>query len=503
MTSEASSSPAADIIVSDEDLETTLRVLHSLATADGGISDAYRTPRFKPLRTALQLYLNDASSRQFHGQKPDKYMQRKEKKRQQHARSQQERAIDRDAADKTRMRAERLRMLSELEQSAPALEGQQLLAYVPDGAVEADDVCSREPPRLTCEDRIGAAVDEDEESSALGTMGGVAAELLTLQACYTCKRRFRLLHHFYAHLCPECATLNYAKRMQCAPLAGRTFLLTGARVKIGFHIALKLLRCGANVLATSRFPADTATRYAEQPDYAEWAGRLRCYGLDLRDLSSIERFCAHLVRCEQRLDGIINNACQTIRRPAAYYAHLIPLELDPSRHSPAVRSLLSDHAACFGSHGGGTDSDGGQRGGSRPRALETSSQSETHSVGRAGMGDAGGGGGDDASHAGSVRSADSPLASSTAKVPIPSNPSIPSALWSQAPLWAAEEGVAQPDEGAAGDFPLGLHDVNGQQVDLRTANSWLLRIEDVSTPEAAEVLAINALAPFVINSRLR
>ena len=48
-----------------------------------------------------------------------------------------------------------------------------------------------------------------------------------------------------------------------------------------------------------------------------------------------------------------------------------------------------------------------------------------------------------------------------------------------------------------------MTDVNGQQLDTRRTNSWLLQLQDVSTPEAAEVLAINALAPFVLNSRLR
>ena len=80
---------------------------------------------------------------------------------------------------------------------------------------------------------------------------------------------------------------------------------------------------------------------------------------------------------------------------------------------------------------------------------------------------------------------------------------IPSALWSQAPLWSAEPGVPQPDEGSASQFPVGVVDVNGQQLDTRTTNSWLLKLHEVSTPEVAEVLAINALAPFILNSRLR
>ena len=50
-----------------------------------------------------------------------------------------------------------------------------------------------------------------------------------------------------------------------------------------------------------------------------------------------------------------------------------------------------------------------------------------------------------------------------------------------------------------------LEDANadlGEQLDLRRANSWTSKLEDVSTPELAEVFAINALAPFVINSKL-
>jgi hypothetical protein len=42
-----------------------------------------------------------------------------------------------------------------------------------------------------------------------------------------------------------------------------------------------------------------------------------------------------------------------------------------------------------------------------------------------------------------------------------------------------------------------------EQVDVRRVNSWLLKLDQVSTGEAAEVMAINALAPFILNGRLR
>ena len=494
-------------VVSDEDLATCVRVLSALATPEGGISDAYREPRCKPLRCALQLYLEDAQQRQFHGQKPDKYMQRKEKKREKHAKQQQQRALDREAEDKTRMRAERLKMLGSLEESATDNK-MAALTLVPDGAVETESA-----PQLLTD---ASAADVSNVTLTTTADAASATELHTHRQCYTCKLRFRQLHHFYASLCPECATLNYAKRLQSADLSGRTFLITGGRVKIGFQCVLKLLRCGARVLVTSRFPADTAARFAAVTDSSTWLSRLRCYGLDLRDLSSLERFCAHLVHSGQRLDGIINNACQTIRRPAAYYAHLLPFELQPAEWSSGVRALLADHEACFG-----TARECDEQNASAP-ALE----------------DAGRGAGENHDFAAAAPAAAAPTAAATAVAPpaaggatctCPVCPAssmlatsadsasssvvpaaqvqaaaiVPSALWSQAPLWSAEDGVMQPDEGTAADFPLGLRDVNGQQLDVRRTNSWLLKLGDVSTPEAAEVLAINTLAPFILNSRLR
>ncbi|CAF0763807.1 unnamed protein product [Adineta ricciae] len=46
-------------------------------------------------------------------------------------------------------------------------------------------------------------------------------------------------------------------------------------------------------------------------------------------------------------------------------------------------------------------------------------------------------------------------------------------------------------------------DVNQQPIDLRTTNSWLLRLGDLSTNEVNEVLTINTLAPFILNSKLK
>ena len=80
-----------------------------------------------------------------------------------------------------------------------------------------------------------------------------------------------------------------------ADLRGRVALLTGGRVKIGYQAGLKLLRAGAELIVTTRFPRDSAARYAQEPDFAEWGHRLEIFGLDLRHTPSVEAFCRELL----------------------------------------------------------------------------------------------------------------------------------------------------------------------------------------------------------------
>src|SRR5688572_20048527 len=148
-------------------------------------------------------------------------------------------------------------------------------------------------------------------------------EAIEPQHCYVCKEKFVTIHHFYDQLCPECAEFNFAKRTELADLSGRVALLTGGRVKIGYQAGLKLLRAGAQLIVTTRFPRDSAARYAREPDFADWADRLEIFGLDLRHTPSVEAFCRELIATRTRLDFIVNNACQTVRRPPDFYAHMM------------------------------------------------------------------------------------------------------------------------------------------------------------------------------------
>lgn len=101
-------------------------------------------------------------------------------------------------------------------------------------------------------------------------------ELHNARSCYICKTRFYKLHFFYDNQCPDCAALSYEKRLQGADLTNRVAVVTGGRIKIGlityifyftqitrYHTVLKLLRCKATVVVTTRFPHDAAIRFAK------------------------------------------------------------------------------------------------------------------------------------------------------------------------------------------------------------------------------------------------
>ncbi len=160
-------------------------------------------------------------------------------------------------------------------------------------------------------------------------LAAVAPALDQALNCYVCKQPFTLTHRYYDCLCRDCGDFNYAKRGQTADLSGQYALVTGARVKIGFQAALKLLRAGAHVIVTTRFPVDAAERYALEADYPKFKERLQIYGLDLRHTPSVENFTRFMLERLPRLDHLLNNACQTVRRPAAFFAHLLPKESTP------------------------------------------------------------------------------------------------------------------------------------------------------------------------------
>jgi len=274
-------------------------------------------------------------------------------------------------------------------------------------------------------------------------------ELETPRKCYVCKTDYTKVHHFYDSMCTDCGDFNYAKRFQTADVTGQIALVTGSRLKIGYHITLMLLRGGATVIATTRFPVDSAIRFAKEPDFKDWEHRLKIHGLDLRHIPSVEIFCNFIEQKYKRLDILINNAAQTVRRPAGFYAHLIENEELPiASFSNDVQHLLSDHSDCL----------------MQLKAL-------------------------------------SAIATTNQNMPVTWHGPEPgiglraSAKLSQIP-YSFDKALVSKEV-----FPEGELDADLQQVDLRNTNSWRLKLGQIETTEMIEVQLVNSVAPFILCNR--
>jgi len=66
-------------------------------------------------------------------------------------------------------------------------------------------------------------------------------------------------------------------------------------------------------------------RFSELEDSADWIDRLKIVGIDLRDPTQVIAL-ADEVAADGPLDILINNACQTVRRPPGSYAPLVEAE---------------------------------------------------------------------------------------------------------------------------------------------------------------------------------
>lgn len=272
----------------------------------------------------------------------------------------------------------------------------------------------RENPIFQTPRRLGQAPAEEPPPPPIGRVSRD-------RVCYVCRARYVDIHWFYDQLCPACGDFNHARRAPEADLSGRTALVTGARVKIGYQAAIMLLRSGARVIVLTRFPVDAAARYGREADFADWGHRLEIHGIDLRHTPSVELLCAKLLAEHDRLDFLINNACQTVRRPPGFYAHMMQQELAIELDG-ATRALVA----------------------ARPDGA----------------------------------------------------PDVAAEL-SQRKL------IAEDHLDPTALFPQDRLDADLQQVDLREQNSWRLRLHEVSAIELLEVHLVNAVAPTILNARLK
>jgi NAD(P)-dependent dehydrogenase (short-subunit alcohol dehydrogenase family) len=288
----------------------------------------------------------------------------------------------------------------------------------------------------------GAADRIDDETRGIplarSTEAPTAGTLIKSRACYICKQHYTRVDAFYHQLCPDCAAMSHAKRDARTDLTGKRALLTGGRAKIGMYIALRLLRDGAHTTITTRFPRDAVRRFASLPDSADWLHRLRVVGIDLRDPAQVLAL-ADAVAAAGRLDILINNAAQTVRRSPGAYAPLAEAELAPLPNGPLPEFLTFGHT---------NDA--------HPQALAASVAS--HPI----------------------------LAAAAARA-------------DQLTSDALAAGSTSLNRLAAGT----AIDAGGLVPDTHDANSWTQHVQEVEPLELLEVQLANMTAPFLLISRLR
>ncbi|MDT9591911.1 SDR family NAD(P)-dependent oxidoreductase [Nocardioides zeae] len=298
----------------------------------------------------------------------------------------------------------------------------------------------------------GSAMRIDDETAGIPLVstaaGAFAGELITARGCYICKQDFTLVDAFYHWLCPSCAAMSHAKRDQRTDLTGKRALLTGGRAKIGMYIALRLLRDGAHLTITTRFPRDAVRRFSELEDSGEWLHRLKVVGIDLRDPTQVIAL-ADDVAAAGPLDILVNNACQTVRRSPGAYSQLVEMESAPL---PEGREL--------------------------PEMVTFDRVSEAHPAAIAGALDdvaVAHHDGESAEHAVAAHNA----ASLTAL--------------------ALKAGNASLEAHLAGTAV----DAGGLLPDVQLNNSWTQVVDEVDPLELLEVQFCNSIAPFLLISRLR
>ncbi|KAJ5860925.1 uncharacterized protein N7529_008235 [Penicillium soppii] len=176
--------------------------------------------------------------------------------------------------------------------------------------------------------------------------------------CYICRYVFSAseAHELYPSLCRQCGMFNVGCAQLSLPdrlnLTGKFALITGGRINLGYSTALRLLRCGANVIVSSRYPADAAARYAKETDFSQWGSRLKVVGADFRTAKDAFRL-VHIVKnllCawegenkfenQRRLDILINNAAQTLTDPIKAEVEAIAREEQLKDHT-ATKLLLA------------------------------------------------------------------------------------------------------------------------------------------------------------------
>lgn len=179
--------------------------------------------------------------------------------------------------------------------------------------------------------------------------------------CYICRFTIASSHPTFPAMCHTCGDFNIEGSRFSLPhnlrLDGKVAFVTGGRINLGFHTALRLLRCGARVIVSSRYPRDAKARYEKQSDFGLWSERLKIVGADFR--AAVDAFNLAtavrqiVVEWGGRLDILINNAAQTLTDSIMTERSAIKRELLLQGGNPSAENSLPSTSYVPRVRGGG------------------------------------------------------------------------------------------------------------------------------------------------------
>ena len=248
--------------------------------------------------------------------------------------------------------------------------------------------------------------------------------------CYICKCKYDCAHTFYKQMCNMCGQINYLKRIKTRRLDNKIAIVTGGRIKIGFYTALKLLEANCKVIITTRFAQDALKRYKAESNYEKWKHNLSIYQLDFLRINCVMQFVGDMKKTFPKIDYLINNAAQTIKRPPKFYAHLKNLSIED--HDDNIKLEYTNFFD--------------------QKLLDVNNQ----------------------------QTLDSSIIEANTE-----NKQITR--------------IDRMDQ----FFPPNQYDEHGQQIDKRPINSWILKLDEVSPIECAEVHLINSIVPCIMAGQFR
>ncbi|KAL4481320.1 hypothetical protein ABPG73_016333 [Tetrahymena malaccensis] len=295
--------------------------------------------------------------------------------------------------------------------------------------------------------------------------------------CYVCRQQYRKVHPHYHSMCLDCGNFNYNKRTeQKYDLVGKVAIVTGGRIKIGYLTTLLLLRSNCTVHVTTRFPKDALERYKKEADYDSFKDRLFIYSLDFRKISSVIEFCDFFKEKFGKLDILINNAAQCVKREASYFKYLIDVESRPLKEYSDSDIKVLQYDLELKQY--------------EADKLKQLSNTQLENVSSADQ---------------DLQTVDSLQQNNHEKqlIKIQQTQDLAFCHFSESVLMNVKPVLEGQKTEKDKLYPEGVVDSNGIQVDLASKNSWNSKLDEVPLFEFMETQVINAWAPFVLCQKLK